>query len=176
MISEKMTQALNDQLNAELYSAYLYLSMAACGEDKNLSGFSHWMRMQAQEEHVHAMKFFNYLLERDAEVKLQPIDGPPTSWETPKDMFQQAYEHEQYVSDRINKLVDLAIEESDHATNNFLQWFVAEQVEEEASVNEVLQQIELMVDAPGGIFMLDRQLASRAAPSATESPNPNESA
>jgi len=161
MIKEKIREALNQQLNAELYSSYLYLSMAAYFESINLKGFANWMRVQTQEELVHAMKFYDFIIERGGKVVLSSIEGPPTEWASPLAVFEHAYEHEQKVTGLINNLVDLSAAEQDHATSNFLQWFVAEQVEEEASADEVVQKIKLMGDASGGLFMLDRELAQR---------------
>lgn len=162
MLSPKMEEALNGQINAEYYSSYLYLSMAAYFDAVNLQGFAHWMRIQAQEEMVHVMKFFDFVAERSGRVKLTAIDGPETEWETAIAAFKAALDHEQLISGRINKLVDLSLSEGDHATNNFLQWFVAEQVEEEATADGIVQQLLLVKDAPGGIFMLDRELAQRS--------------
>ncbi len=161
MIKEKIQEALNQQLNAELFSSYLYLSMAAYFESINLKGFANWMRVQTQEELVHAMKFYNFIIERGGKAVLSAIEGPPTQWKSPLAVFEHAYQHEQKVTGLINNLVDLSIAEQDHATNNFLQWFVAEQVEEEASADEVVQKIKLMGDASGGLFMLDQELAQR---------------
>jgi len=161
MISERMQQALNGQLNAELYSSYLYMSMAAYFQAINLGGFANWMRVQAQEEHMHAMKFYDFINERGGRVVMKPIDGPPTEWESPLATFEAVLEHEQKVTGLINELVELALAEHDHATNIFLQWFVTEQVEEEDSANDVIQKIKLMGEAQGGLFMLDRELAQR---------------
>ena len=161
MIKEKIREALNQQLNAELFSSYLYLSMAAYFESINLKGFANWMRVQTQEELVHAMKFYDFIIERGGKVVLSSIEGPRTEWASPLAVFEHAYEHEQKVTGLINNLVDLSAAEQDHATSNFLQWFVAEQVEEEASADEVVQKIKLMGDASGGLFMLDRELAQR---------------
>ena len=161
MIKEKIQEALNHQLNAELFSSYLYLSMASYFESINLKGFANWMRVQTQEELVHAMKFYDFIIERGGKAILAPIEGPPANWKSPLAVFEHAYEHEQKVTGLINNLVDLSIAEQDHATNNFLQWFVAEQVEEEASADEVVQKIKLMGDASGGLFMLDSELAQR---------------
>ena len=161
MIKGKIQEALTSQLNAELFSSYLYLSMSAFFESINLKGFANWMRVQAQEELVHAMKFYDFIIERGGKVVLSSIESPPTEWASPLAVFEHAYQHEQKVTGLINTLVDLAIAEQDHATNNFLQWFVAEQVEEEASADEVVQKIKLMGDASGGLFMLDRELAQR---------------
>jgi len=161
MIKKKMQEALNKQLNAEYYSSYLYLSMAAYFESMNLKGFANWMRIQTQEEMVHVMKFYDYLIERGGKVTLSPIEGPPIKWSSPLAAFENAYQHEQKVTGLINDLVNLAIAEQDHATNNFLQWFVSEQVEEEASADEVVQKLKLIGKDSGGLFMLDRELAQR---------------
>ncbi len=161
MISEKMQGALNGQLNAEAYSSYLYLSMAAYFQHINLGGFANWMRVQAQEELMHVMKYYDFIDGRGGRVVLKPVEGPPTEWESPLAAFEAAYEHEQKVTGLINELVELALEGRDHATNIFLQWFVTEQVEEEDSANEVVQRIKLMGDATGGLFMLDQELGQR---------------
>jgi len=169
MIDEKMQEAINKQLNAELYSSYLYLSMSAYFQSVNLGGFANWMRVQAKEELAHAMKFYDYVNERGGRVILQPVEEPPSEWDSPLAVFEHVYRHEQKVTGLINKLVDLAVKARDHATNNFLQWFVSEQVEEEASADEVVQKLKLVGDAPGGLFMIDRELAQRVfvAPAAT---------
>jgi ferritin len=170
MISDKMQDALNDQINAELYSSYLYLAMAAYFDDVGLGGFASWMKAQAQEEAFHAMKFFSYVSERGGRVELKAIQEPPKEWESSKAAFEASLEHERYVSKRINDLVNLAQEERDHATNNFLQWFVSEQVEEEDNVGQVVDKLKLMGEAPGGMFMLDRELGQRTfTPPAEES-------
>jgi ferritin len=161
MISEKMQEALNGQMNAELYSSYLYLSMSAYFQDINLGGFANWMRVQAQEELVHAMKFYDFVNERGGRVALIAVEGPPIEWDSPLAVFEAAYKHETKVTGLINELVELALAEHDHATNIFLQWFVTEQVEEEDSANEVVQKIKLMGDAQGGLFMLDQELGQR---------------
>ncbi len=161
MLDEEMVSAINKQLNAELYSGYLYLSMAAYFESTDLSGFANWMRVQAQEELSHAMKFYDYLVQRGARVILTEIETPPTEWDSTIAVFEHVYEHEQMVTGLINKLVDLAISISDHATNNFLQWYVAEQVEEEESASGVLQKVKLAGEDNSGILMLDQELGSR---------------
>jgi ferritin len=171
MLSDKMEKALNGQLNAELYSAYLYLSMAAYFEAAALPGFANWMRVQVQEELLHATKFFDYVNGRDGRVTLAAIDGPPTEWDSPPAAFQHVLAHEQKVTGLIDGLVNLAAAEKDHGTHNFLQWFVGEQVEEESSANAVLQKVKLAGDSGGGMFMVDRELATRvftppAAPAA----------
>jgi len=169
MISKKMEKALNEQVNAELFSAYLYLSMEAYFKSLNLNGFANWMRVQTQEEVAHAMKIYGFIDERGGRIALKAIDGPQTKWDSPLAVFKDIYKHEQKVTSLINNLVNLAIEEKDHATNTFLQWFVNEQVEEEASADQVVQQLKMMEKAPGGMFMLDRELAQRVfAPPAAE--------
>ena len=161
MLKPSVEKALNEQINAEIYSSYLYLSMSSYFETVNLAGAANWFRVQAQEELSHAMKFFDFVVERGSRVTLTAIEGPRTEWETPLAAFENAYEHEQHVTALINGLVDLSLKESDHATNNFLQWFVGEQVEEEASADAVVQQLKLVGDAGGGLFMVDRELGTR---------------
>ena len=161
MISKKMQNALNEQVNAEFYSAYLYLSMVAYFESINLPGFANWMRAQTQEELMHAMKICDYVNERGGRVILKSIAQPPTEWESPLAAFEAAYQHEQKVTGLINGLVNLAIEEKDHAANRFLQWFVNEQVEEEKSAGAVVQKLKLIADAPGGMYMLDNEMGQR---------------
>lgn len=161
MINKKVEKALNDQVNAELYSSYIYLSMSAYFQLQGLPGFANWMRVQAQEELAHAMKFFDYINERGGKVELKAIDKPALTWKSTLAVVQETYKHEQYITSRINDLVNLAIAEKDHATNNMLQWFVTEQVEEEANVTAILDQLK-MIDGKGpGIFMLDRELKTR---------------
>ena len=161
MIDQRMQEALNKQINAEIYSAYLYLSMSAHFQSVNLAGFANWMRVQWQEELAHALKFYDYVNERGGRVVLQPVEAPPSAWDSPLALFEDVYRHEQKVTGMINKLVDLAVEIRDHATNNVLQWFVAEQVEEEASADEVVQKLKLVGDDPSALFMIDRELAQR---------------
>lgn len=161
MISEKMRSALNKQINAEFYASYLYLAMSAHFEDTNMNGFAHWMSMQSQEEYGHAMKIFNYLNEVGAKVELDSIEKPVGEWKEPVDAFKAALEHEKKVTKMINDLADLAVEEKDHATNIFLHWFVTEQVEEVASVEEIVNKFELIGDNKGALFMFDRELGSR---------------
>ena len=161
MLSQNMEQALNKQLNAELYSAYLYLSMAAYFYSLNLNGFANWMTVQNQEETMHAMKFYNYINERGGRITLAQIDGPPTNWHSPLEVFEETLKHEEKVTGLINNLVDLAIAERDHAANAFLQWFVTEQVEEEASANEIIQNLKMAGNDPHALFMLDRELGAR---------------
>jgi len=160
-MDEKMQEALNKQLNAEIYSAYLYLSMSAYFQSVNLDGFANWMRVQWQEELAHGLKFYDYVNERGGRVVLQTVEAPPSEWDSALAVFEDTYRHEQKVTGMINKLVDLAVETRDHATNNFLQWFVSEQVEEEASADEVVQKLKLVGDDPSGLFMIDRELGQR---------------
>ena len=168
MLTEKMQTALNGQLNAELYSSYLYLSMNAYFKSVNLDGFANWMYYQAQEELEHCMKFYDFVIQRGGKVVLTQIEAPPTEWDSPMAVFEATLAHEQKVTGLINDLVEVALEERDHATNIFLQWFVSEQVEEEESVNGVLEQLKLMGDAQGGLFMIDRELAKRSPSGSSE--------
>ncbi len=161
MLKEKMLTALNKQINAEMYSAYLYLSMEAYFQSINLKGFANWMRAQAQEEMMHAMKIYDFVFERGEKVTLEAIDKPESSWDSPLAAFKEVLKHEQYVTSLINDLVDLAIEEKDHASNIFLQWFITEQVEEEASADEVIQRLKLVKENNAGLFMIDAQLGTR---------------
>lgn len=161
MISPKIEKALNEQINAEMFSAYLYLAMVAYFQDKNLSGFANWMTVQNQEETFHAMKFFRYVSERGGRVTLGAIEKPQFEWESPLAAMEAAQKHEAYITGRINSLVDLAIKEKDHATASFLGWFVDEQVEEEDNVNAVVQKLRLVGSDGGGLFMMDRDMATR---------------
>ena len=161
MLKQKIQDAINDQINAELYSAYLYYSMAAYFESISLKGFSHWMRVQALEEMTHVQKFFSYIYDRGGQVAMKPIEAPPAQWASPLAAFEATYSHEVQVSALINKLMDLALAESDHASCNFLQWFVGEQVEEEASVDEIVQKLVLVEKTEGGLFLLDQEIDKR---------------
>ncbi len=156
-----MQESLNYQLNRELYSGYLYLAMAAYFEDQDLPGFGNWMRIQAQEELSHGMRFYDYLVQRGSRVLLSEIETPQKEWDSPLVAFEHVYEHEQMVTGLINDLVDLAIELKDHATNNFLQWFVAEQVEEEESASGILQKVKMAGESGRGLYMLDQELTQR---------------
>jgi len=161
LINKEIEKAINDQINAELYSAYLYLSMAAYFESENLKGFANWMQVQAKEEVEHAMKFYSYLNERGGRVFLSEIKKPETEWDSPLAIFEHVYEHEKGVTERIYKLVDLATSKNDHATKSLLNWFVDEQVEEEASANEILEMLKRVKDSPNALFMLDSRLGGR---------------
>lgn len=168
MISEKLQDALNEQVNKELFSSYLYLSMATYFDSNNWKGMSTWMRYQAQEELFHAMKFINYIEEAGGRVKLDKIEQPQHDWDSPTDVYQASYDHECFISQSINKIVDLAIKESDHATNNMLKWFVDEQVEEEATAQEILEKLKLVGDNGVALFMIDKELGARPAPTAPD--------
>ncbi|WP_022853187.1 ferritin [Thermodesulfatator atlanticus] len=161
MLSEKMEKAFNEQLKWEFYSAYLYLAMAAYFDSINLPGFAKWMKAQAIEESVHAMKFYNYINERGGRVELHEIEKPPVEWESPLAVMEFALAHEQEVTRRINNLMNLALEEKDHASQIFLQWFVTEQVEEEDSFGSIVDQMRLVKNSPEALFMMDRELGSR---------------
>lgn len=162
-LSNTMEKALNDQINAELYSSYLYFSMATFLEANKLKGAANWMVNQAMEETVHAKKFYDYIFERGGRVKLEMIKGPPTDWTSTKESFEQALKHEEHITSRINDLGVLADHENDRATHNMLLWFINEQVEEEASVQDVLDKFELLADHPGGMYILDQELMGRGA-------------
>lgn len=153
--------ALNKQMNAEFYSEYLYLSMAAYFESKALHGFAHWMLCQTQEEHMHGMKFFDYIHDRGGRASVSSMEGPPTDWVSPLAVLEHTYEHEKKVTGMINDLVDLSIAEKDHATNSFLHWFVTEQVEEEASASAIVENLRLVEGSKGGLLMIDKELATR---------------
>jgi ferritin len=161
MISNRLEKELNKQMNAELYSAYLYLSMSAFLSEKNLNGFSHWMMLQFEEEQSHAMKLFQYILDRGGKINLEKIEKPKTVWKDIIDIFENVLEHEQKVTGLINELVNLAMEEKDHATVVLLQWYVSEQVEEESSVSDILDQLKLIEGKGSGLFMLDREAKDR---------------
>ncbi len=163
MLSKTLQDAMNEQIKNELYSAYLYLSMSAYCEAANLPGFAHWMRVQAQEEEAHAMKFYEFIYERGGRVVLQAIDQPPVEFQSPLAVFEQTLEHEQKVTAMIHDLYALAVEEKDYASQAFLQWFVTEQVEEEASATQILETLKMIGDKGHALIMLDRQLGRREA-------------
>jgi ferritin len=170
MISEKMQNAMNDQIAAEFYSAHIYLAMSAYLESVDLPGFANWMRIQYQEELTHGEKIFDHVIERDGRAVVKAFDAPPMEWKSPLDAFEVAYAHEQKVTSLIDGLMDVAISEKDHASQAFLQWFVNEQVEEEASVKAIVQQLKLLGDSKAGLFQIDRELGQRVftPPTTTE--------
>lgn len=161
MISKKMVQALNKQLNNEIYSAYLYLAMSSYTTYTGLRGAANWFMVQYQEEMVHAMKFYNYVLSQGQHAQLEAIAVPPAEYGTLLSMFEQTLKHEQFITKCINDLMDLAIKEKDHATQIFLQWFVTEQIEEEGNDNDIISQLKLVGDSPQGLMMVDREMAAR---------------
>jgi ferritin len=165
-LNDELQSALNGQLNAEMYSAYLYLAMAAYLESQDLPGFSHWMRMQSKEEHLHAEKLIDYMTDRGGRVVLEAIGKPPVQWAGPLDAFEAALAHEGEVTTRINSLTSLALEHKDHATVSLLRWFLDEQVEEEATVERFVKQLRAGGDSPVALLMLDRELATRPEPTA----------
>jgi ferritin len=161
MLSKKMQDALNGQVNAELYSAYLYLAMEAYFQSVNLTGFANWMRVQSQEEVSHGMKIYDFVNERGGRAALEAIAKPPAEWKSPLAVFEAAYKHEQKVTGLINNLVEMAIKEKDHATEIFLQWFVTEQVEEEKNAGEIVAKLQALKDSAGGLYFLDKELGKR---------------
>jgi len=161
LISQKMQDSLNDQIQAEFYSAYLYLAMAAYMESMDLDGFANWMRIQAEEELTHAMKFYGYVNEAGARVILQAVETPPKDWNSPLAAFEAALSHEKHMTQRIYAIANLCTEEKDHATSNLLQWFISEQVEEESNVDSIIKKLKLVGDQGAGVFMIDRDLATR---------------
>ncbi len=161
MINEKMEKAFNDQINAELYSEYLYLSMKAYFETLNLPGFVNWMNVQVQEEHAHAMGMFDYVNSRGGKVTLKAIDGPKTEWSSPLEVFEDVLKHEELVTSLINKVADVAEEVKDRAALNFLNWYIKEQVEEEDNVGKVLATLRLIGDDKHALLAMDKELATR---------------
>ncbi len=161
MLNEKIQKALNDQINAEMYASYLYLSMATYFESKNLSGFARWMAAQAGEENGHAMRIYKFVTERGGRVTLQKIDAPPSDWASPLAVFEDAYAHERKVTGMIDKLVEMAAAEKDHATSVMLQWFINEQVEEESTADDIVQKLKMVGESANGLFMLDHALGKR---------------
>ena len=163
-MNKSIEKAFNEQINAEIFSAYLYLSMAAYFDSKSLQGMSLWMKYQAQEEMTHAMKFYDFIFDRGGKVDLKEIKKPQSSWESPLNVFEEALLHEKKVTSLINDLVALSDKEKDYASKAFLQWFVTEQVEEEASASEIVDKLKLINDHPSSLFILDKELALRKAP------------
>jgi len=161
MLCKPLEKALNEQIKNELYSSYLYLAMSSWFSANDLKGMAQWMLIQAKEEDLHAMKFYDYVLEHGNRVDLKALDQPPSEFKSPLDIFEQAYRHEQKVTKNIRDLVSLARDHNDHATESFLAWFSLEQVEEEASADDVVQQLKLVGDKGNGLLMLDRLLGQR---------------
>lgn len=163
MLSKPMQDAINEQIKNELYSAYLYLSMAAHFESTNLPGFAHWMKIQATEEAKHAMKFFEYVNERGGKVTLKAIDQPPSEFKSPVDIFKGAYAHEQKITATIHKLYERALKENDYPSQVMLQWYIKEQVEEEKNAESIIEQLKMAGDSSAALLMADRQFAARKA-------------
>lgn len=163
MLPKKLEKAINEAINQELYSKYLYLSVAAYFGEQNLDGFAHWFMLQQREEEDHALKFFSYLINRGGRVVLKTLEQPPHDFKTPLEVFQFALDHERSQTKSINKLMDLAIEENDHSARGFLQWFVDEQVEEEASFEKICSRVKLNGDSGAGLLVLDAKLGDRTA-------------
>lgn len=161
MLSEAVQDAMNEQIRAEFFSAYQYLSMAGYCESENLPGFAHWMRAQSREELQHAMKFYDFVLERNGRVTLLPIDAPTVEFGSPLEVFERALEHERKVTGMINALYGLAAGENDYASQTFLQWFVTEQVEEEKNAGDVVETLKMVGDSTEALFLLDRELGRR---------------
>jgi ferritin len=163
MLSKKMTNAINDQVNREIYSAYLYMSMSSFSSAIGLKGFANWFMVQHHEEMFHAMKMYEYLLRQGEQPKLQALKKPPDEWDTPLEMFEKTLEHEQKVTNWINELMEIAIAEKDHASQIFLQWYVTEQVEEEENDNDIIAKLNLIQKNAHGLLMLDQELSARIA-------------
>jgi ferritin len=168
MLTKKMEKALNEQINREMYSAYLYMSMSSHCTNRGLKGFANWFMVQYHEEMLHAMKIYEYINLQGGKVVLKAMTQPPSEFESPMDMFKKTLEHEQYITKSINELMELAISEKDHASRIFLQWYVTEQVEEEGNDNEIIGQLNIIKDNPQGLMMLDKELAARITTVPTE--------
>jgi ferritin len=162
LLGRAVEDAMNEQIRNELFSAYQYLSMAAYCESENLPGFARWMRAQAREETMHAMKFYDFVLERNGRVALQGIDGPLVEFGSPLEVFEKALEHERKVTAMINDLYGLSARENDYASQTFLQWFVTEQVEEEKNARDVVETLRMIGDGSEALFLLDRELGQRS--------------
>jgi len=161
MIKKEVLDAINEQINAETYSAYMYLSMAAHLENMGLSGFAHWMKIQYQEESAHAIKFFNYLTERGGKVVLKAVAQVPVDFDGVVDIFEKTLAHENHVTSLISNLMDVSVKAGDYASQSFIKWFIDEQVEEEANVEKILATLKLINGEGNGLFMMDREMAQR---------------
>jgi len=162
MLSKKMQKALNEQINAEIFSSYLYLSMTAYFEQENWTGFAHWMEKQSAEEYGHAMKIFGFVNEVGGKVELEVIEKPKSEWKSVLNVFEESLKHELMITDKINNLYNMASIEKDHASGIFLQWFVTEQVEEVNTVEQIIHKLKMIGEHKGALYMLDRELGSRA--------------
>ncbi len=163
MISKTMQDAIDVHIQVEMYSANLYLSMSAYCESINFKGFAHWLRVQSQEEMHHAMKFFDYLTDRGGRVLLGAIEQPPQEFKSPRDVFEQTLEHEKKITAKIYRLYEMAMSEKDYATQSMLQWFISEQVEEEARASEIVEKLRMIGESSNAIFMVDKEVGKRAA-------------
>lgn len=161
VIEKAMQDAMNEQINKELFSSYLYLSMAAHFESRYLTGFAHWMRVQADEEREHAMKFYDFILDRGGQVSLKAIDAPGTEWQSNLELFREVAAHEAKVTASINALYELAVQEKDYPAQVMLQWFINEQVEEEKNAADIVASLELIEERGTAVLMLDHRLAKR---------------
>ena len=168
MLSDRLQDAINQQINSEMYSAHLYLSMAAYFETLSLTGFAHWMRLQFEEETSHALKLFDYVNDRDGRVTLQAIEQPPIEFESPRSVMRMALEHERHVTDMINNLYALAISENDYPTHVLLEWFVSEQVEEEKVVRDIVDHMGIIGNDGTGLLIMDQRLGDRIAEAGVE--------
>jgi ferritin len=163
MLNKKVAKALNEQINKEMYSAYLYMSMSACSNKVGLKGFANWFMVQYHEEMFHAMKLYEYVQRQGEDIKLEAIKCPPSDFSSQLDMFTQTLAHEQQITKSLNDLMELAINQKDHATKIFLEWYITEQVEEEENDNDIIAELKLIGDNPHALLMLDRELAARVA-------------
>jgi ferritin len=163
MPTKAVAAAINDQIAMEMESAYIYLAMAAYFDEHNLPGFSHWMRMQHQEELAHAMKLFDFMLDNGGHVVLQALGKPPSQFKSPLHVMKQSLKHEQKVTAAITKLYELSVQEKDYPAQILLQWFIAEQTEEEKTVGDIIAQMEMVGDSGSGLMLIDQQLSGRTA-------------
>jgi ferritin len=161
MLNEKVEAALNEQLNKEIFSAYLYFSMSAWFSSRSLKGFANWMHIQGLEELTHSQKFFDFIVERGGRVRLSDIEAPRVEWDNSMEIYTETLKHEEFVTESINKLVSVARESVDNATEIFLQWFVTEQIEEEGNVNEIIDRLKMAGDNPSALLMLDSEMGKR---------------
>ena len=164
MIGKKLSDAMNEQIKHELESYYIYLSMVAYFHSLNLDGMAHWMRCQAHEEMIHAMKFFDHIIDRGGTVALLDLKQLKTTWSSPLDAWQDTLKHEKFITSKIHELVKISREENDIASDTLLNWFSKEQIEEEASPEKILKQLDMIGDSKQGIYLLDRDLAARIFP------------
>ncbi len=168
MFTDRLQDAINQQINSEMYSAHLYLSMAAYFETLSLTGFAHWMRMQFEEETSHALKLFDYVNDRNGRVALRAIEQPPVEFESPHSVMRLALEHERLVTNMINDLYTLAVSERDYPSHVLLEWFVSEQVEEEKALTEIVDHMDIIRDDGAGLLILDARLGDRTAEESAE--------